>query len=92
VNERESSGQRLEVANVGLFDFRVVEIVEIVEGPDGLAVAQQTFAHVKPNKTRAPVTRKFMAEIWDFRVQVPSFKKPRIAGKQGSTVQNLTTL
>ena len=37
VDELEGPGQGLEVAEVGLLEARVVEGIEVIEGPDGVA-------------------------------------------------------
>jgi hypothetical protein len=42
----------LEVVEVALFEARVVERVEVIEGPDRVPGMQQPLADVRANKTR----------------------------------------
>ena len=51
-------GERLDIAEVPAFEFRVVEIVEVIERPDGVAVVQQPFANVRTDETRAAGDQK----------------------------------
>jgi hypothetical protein len=39
-------GERLDFAEVAALELRVVEIVQVVEGPDAVAVAEEAFADV----------------------------------------------
>ena len=58
VDEFKRFGERLDVAEVPAFELRVVKRVEVIERPDGVAVAQQPFADVGTNETRAAGDQK----------------------------------
>src|ERR1039458_7982696 len=45
--------ERFDFAKIAALDLRVVEIVQVVEGPDTVAVAQQAFANVRADEARA---------------------------------------
>ena len=53
LHEFEGLGERLEGTDIGALELRVVEIIELVEGPDGMAVVQEAFAHVRADEARA---------------------------------------
>ena len=53
VDEFKWLGERLDVAEIMPFEVRIVEIVEVVERPDGVAVMQQPFANVRADEARA---------------------------------------
>jgi hypothetical protein len=50
VDEFEGPGQRLDLANIAAFEFRVVKGIQIVKGPDGVPRAKQLLANVRSNK------------------------------------------
>ena len=57
-NERERIGRVPQVLNVGLFDFRVIKLVEIIPSPDRVPLARQAFAHMIADKTRSTGDQK----------------------------------
>ena len=46
-------GERVNFAEVAALDLRIVKIVQVIEGPDAVAVAQQAFADVRADEARA---------------------------------------
>ena len=58
VDEFKRLGERLDFAEVAPLDLRVVKIVQVVEGPDAVAVAQQPFANVRADEARAAGDQK----------------------------------
>jgi len=46
-------GERLDVTEVGALELRIVKIVQVIERPDAVAVAEQPFAHVRADEARA---------------------------------------
>ena len=55
---KRSLAQRLDFAKVAAFELRVVMIVEVIERPDGVAVAQEPFANVRTDEARAAGDQK----------------------------------
>src|SRR6266498_4632507 len=51
LDKLERLGEFLDVAQVGAFDLRVVEGVEVIESPNGMAGIEQSLAEVRPNET-----------------------------------------
>jgi hypothetical protein len=51
LNEFERAGQRLDFAEVAAFQAGVVESVEVVEGPDGVAGMEEALANMRANET-----------------------------------------
>ena len=68
-NECERSGERLEIANVGQFDLRVVKVVQVVERPDRLAIPQQAFANMVADEPRAAGDQKVHGGIMGSNLQ-----------------------
>ena len=60
-------GERLDVAEVPAFELRVVEIIEVIERPDGVAVAQQPFANVRTDEARAAGDQKIHGQTLTIR-------------------------
>src|SRR5450432_2096541 len=58
VNEFKRLGERLDFAEVALFELRVVKMIEVVERPDAVAVAQEPFANVRADEARAAGDQK----------------------------------
>ena len=50
--------QRLNVPQIAAFDLRIVKAVKVIVGPNGMARAEQTLAHVGTNKTRTAGDQK----------------------------------
>ena len=50
--------QRLDFAEIAAFDLRIVKVVKVIVGPNGMARAEQTLAHVGTNKTRTAGDQK----------------------------------
>lgn len=50
-DDGEGFGEGLEVEEVGLFDPGVVEVVEVIEGTDGVAFVEEAFAQVITDET-----------------------------------------
>src|ERR1044071_1293926 len=46
LNEGQCLRRSLQVAQVGLFDFRIVKVIEIIEDPDRVALAQKPLANM----------------------------------------------
>ena len=55
-------GKHLDIVEVSAFEFRVVEIVEVIERPDRMAVAQETFTNMRANEARAAGDQKIHAQ------------------------------
>ena len=62
MDEFEGFGQRLDVAEVPAFELRVVKRVEVIEGPDGVAVMQQPFADMRTDEAGAAGDQKIHGE------------------------------
>ena len=60
LHEHKRLGQRLDVAEVALLELRVVEGIEVVKRPDGVAAWSNRSQTCEPIKPAPPVTRKFM--------------------------------
>src|SRR5436309_10604882 len=52
LDKSEFPGERLHLAEILQFERRVIKGVQIIQRPDGMAFAQQPFAHVRANETR----------------------------------------
>src|SRR5205085_11769882 len=65
--------RRLKVANVGLLDPRIVKVVQIVEGPDRVAVAQQPFADVVADESCAAGDQEIHVTIMECNVECSRF-------------------
>ena len=74
LHKRECPRQRLKIAEVGLLDLRVVKIVEIVEDPNGVAVAQQAVAHVIADESGAAGDQEIHGAIMEFQVSSSKFQ------------------
>ena len=48
----------MDFAQVLPFDLRIVKIVQVIKGPDAVAVAQEPFANVRADETRAAGDQK----------------------------------
>ena len=46
-------GKRLDVAEIGALDLRIVKAVQIIKRPNAMAIAEQAFANVRADETRA---------------------------------------
>ena len=46
------AGRRLQVAEIALLDLGVVKIVQIIESPDLVALAEKAFADMRANEAR----------------------------------------
>ena len=55
-------GQRLDFANVGALQLRIIEIIQLIERPDAVAVVEQPFANVRADKARAAGDEKIHGE------------------------------
>jgi len=53
VHELEGSAERAKVVEVALFEARVVEIVEVIEGPDGMAGMEEALAEMRADEAGA---------------------------------------
>jgi len=53
LDEFEGFGERLEAADIGALELRIVKVIELVECPDGMAVVQEAFANVRADEARA---------------------------------------
>jgi len=62
-------GERLDVPKVGALELRVVKIVQVVEGPDGMTIAQQPFADVRTDETGAAGDQKIHGRTLAIRTQ-----------------------
>ena len=60
-DEGERLAERLDVRERAALDLRVVKIVEVVEGPDAVAVMEQAFANVRADEARAAGDEKIHA-------------------------------
>ena len=58
VDEFKRLGERLDVAEIAPLELRVIKRVEVVERPDGVAVAQEPFANVRADEARAAGDQK----------------------------------
>ncbi len=58
VDKFEGFGQSLDFAEVALLEGRVVKVVEVVEGPDAVAIAEEAFANVGADEARAAGDQK----------------------------------
>src|SRR5215472_3973637 len=58
MNELERFGGELDFPEVAALDLRVVKVVQIVESPDLVAVAEETFADVRANEAGAAGDQK----------------------------------
>jgi hypothetical protein len=47
------TGDSLDFAEIALLELRVVKIIEVVEGPDAMAIAEEAFANVRADEARA---------------------------------------
>jgi len=63
-------GERLDFAKVAALDLRVVEIVQVVEGPDAVAVAEEAFANVRADETRAAGDEKIHGQKLTIRTWI----------------------
>ena len=69
VDEFKRFGERLDFAEVAALELRVVKIVEVVERPDGMAVAQEPFANVRADETRAAGDQKIHGRTLTIRAR-----------------------
>src|SRR5439155_16335008 len=81
LSKSESFGLRLEVADVGEFDFRIVEIVQIIEGPNRVAIAQQPLANVVADEARAARHQKIHERMMKRRVPGSKLQVCRLSGR-----------
>jgi hypothetical protein len=58
VDKFEWFGEQLDIVEIPAFEFRVVEIIKVIERPDGVPIVQQPFANVRTDKTRAAGDQK----------------------------------
>ncbi len=82
VKKLEGFGQGLEFGEIALLEFGVVEIVEVVQRPDGMAGVQQALANVRANEAGAAgheeIHRERLAK-WAARCRVwARFDNPKL--------------
>jgi hypothetical protein len=53
LNEFEGFGEFLDVAQVAAFDLGIVKRIQVVNGPDAMAVLEQAFTNVGTNEPGA---------------------------------------
>ena len=52
-DEGERFAERRDFLEIFFFDRRAVERIQVIQGPDGVAIAQQPFANVRADEARA---------------------------------------
>jgi len=60
---------------VATLELRVVKVVQVIEGPDAVAVAEQAFANVRANEFRAAGDEKIHAVTLTTRAEGVEFMK-----------------
>ena len=84
VDELKGFGQRLDVVEIAPLDGRVVEVVQLVERPDGMTCAEQTLAHMRTDEACAASDQKIHEE--DDEVRETKFKAQSCGGRVADEV------
>ena len=84
LDKREGPIQRLDFLKIARFDGGRIEIVEIIERPDGVALAQKPLAYVRANKTRAACHQEIHRRTLAKGVQSPKVQESKVRSPKSS--------